>query len=105
MTDIPNGATLAVGGFGLCDIPSVLIDAILEVGTSDLEAVSNNCGVHDWGPGQLLMEKRLRRRYDDSGRVIVSSPPKETKSVVNSVRIAHVSDRPSHAWRPATDAS
>jgi 3-oxoacid CoA-transferase subunit A len=61
VADIPDGATLAVGGFGLCGIPSVLIDALLEAGTKDLEAVSNNCGVDDWGLGRLLMERRIRR--------------------------------------------
>ena len=61
MADIPDGSTLAVGGFGLCGIPSVLIEALLEAGVDDLEAVSNNCGVDDWGLGRLLMEKRLRR--------------------------------------------
>jgi 3-oxoacid CoA-transferase subunit A len=61
VADIPDGATLAVGGFGLCGIPSVLIDAVLQAGTSDLQAVSNNCGVDEWGLGRLLFEKRLRR--------------------------------------------
>ncbi len=61
VADVPDGATLSVGGFGLCGIPSVLIDALLEAGTTDLEAVSNNCGVDDWGLGRLLGEKRLRR--------------------------------------------
>ncbi|MFC8501811.1 CoA transferase subunit A [Pedococcus sp. NPDC057267] len=61
VADIPNGATLAVGGFGLCGIPSVLIDALLTAGTTDLEAVSNNCGVDEWGLGRLLAAKRLRR--------------------------------------------
>ena len=61
VADIPDGARLAVGGFGLCGIPSFLIDALLEAGTTDLEAVSNNCGVDDWGLGRLLMQKRLRR--------------------------------------------
>ena len=61
VADIGDGARLAVGGFGLCGIPSVLIEAILEAGTSDLECVSNNCGVDDWGLGRLLGEKRLRR--------------------------------------------
>jgi 3-oxoacid CoA-transferase subunit A len=59
--DIPDGATLSVGGFGLCGIPSVLIDALLVSGVSDLQAVSNNCGVDDWGLGLLLKEKRIRR--------------------------------------------
>ena len=61
VADIPDGATLSVGGFGLCGIPSVLIDALLAQGATDLEAVSNNCGVDDWGLGRLLQEKRLRR--------------------------------------------
>ena len=57
VADVPDGATLAVGGFGLCGVPSVLIDAVLEAGTADLEAVSNNCGVDEWGLGRLLMEQ------------------------------------------------
>jgi 3-oxoacid CoA-transferase subunit A len=61
VADIPDGATLAVGGFGLCGIPSVLIQAVLEAGTKDIEVVSNNAGVDDWGLGLLLGAKRLRR--------------------------------------------
>ena len=141
VADIPDGASLAVGGFGLCGIPSVLIQALLDAGTTDLEAVSNNCGVDDWGLGLLLGERRIRRkvssyvgenkefarqylsgeleveltpqgtlaermraggsgipafftatgggtqvaegglpwRYDDSGNVVIASPPKETR--------------------------
>jgi 3-oxoacid CoA-transferase subunit A len=61
VADIPDGATLAVGGFGLCGIPSVLIHALLDSGVQDLEVVSNNCGVDDWGLGLLLQEHRIRR--------------------------------------------
>ena len=61
VADIPSGATLAVGGFGLCGIPSVLIGALLDTGTDDLEVVSNNAGVDDWGLGLLLSAGRLRR--------------------------------------------
>jgi len=61
VADIASGSTLAVGGFGLCGIPSVLIDAVLDAGVDDLEAVSNNCGVDEWGLGRLLMGRRLRR--------------------------------------------
>lgn len=61
VADIPDGATLAVGGFGLCGIPSVLIGALLDLGVRDLEVVSNNCGVDDWGLGLLLQARRVRR--------------------------------------------
>ena len=61
VADIPDGSTLAVGGFGLCGIPSALIQAILDDGTTDLEVVSNNCGVDDWGLGLLLAEHRIRK--------------------------------------------
>jgi 3-oxoacid CoA-transferase subunit A len=61
VADIPDGATLAVGGFGLCGIPTVLIRALLEAGTRDLEVISNNCGVDDWGLGLLLQDHRIRR--------------------------------------------
>src|SRR4051794_30870658 len=59
--DIGDGSSLAVGGFGLCGVPSVLIEALLDAGVRDLEAVSNNCGVDGWGLGTLLGEKRIRR--------------------------------------------
>jgi 3-oxoacid CoA-transferase subunit A len=61
VADIASGSTIAVGGFGLCGIPSVLIDALLEQGADELEAVSNNCGVDDWGLGRLLFNHRIRR--------------------------------------------
>jgi 3-oxoacid CoA-transferase subunit A len=59
--DIGDGASLAVGGFGVCGIPSVLITALLRLGSTDLDVVSNNCGVDDWGLGLLLREHRIRR--------------------------------------------
>lgn len=59
--DVESGSSLAVGGFGLCGVPSVLIQALIDADVSDLQAVSNNCGVDDWGLGLLLREKRIRR--------------------------------------------
>lgn len=59
--DISSGASIAVGGFGLCGIPSKLIDALLANGATDLETFSNNCGVDGWGLGVLLAAKRIRR--------------------------------------------
>ena len=61
VADIGNGATIAVGGFGLCGIPTVLTAALLEQGASDLRVVSNNCGVDGWGLGVLLAAHRIAR--------------------------------------------
>src|SRR6266516_254540 len=61
VADVPDGASLAVGGFGLCGIPLRLIDALLEQGTTDLETVSNNCGIDGEGLGRLLAAGRIRR--------------------------------------------
>ncbi|MGZ3561879.1 MAG: CoA transferase subunit A [Vulcanimicrobiaceae bacterium] len=59
--DIPSGASLAVGGFGLNGIPHNLIYALLDQGATDLVTVSNNCGVDGWGLGVLLDAKRIKR--------------------------------------------
>jgi 3-oxoacid CoA-transferase subunit A len=61
VADIRSGSSLAVGGFGLSGIPSVLIAALLESGIDELEVVSNNCGVDGWGLGQLLATRQIRR--------------------------------------------
>ncbi len=61
VADIGDGASLAVGGFGLSGLPSALIEAVLASGASDLRTVSNNCGVDDFGLGTLLREKRISR--------------------------------------------
>lgn len=61
VADIPEGASLGVGGFGLCGIPSVLIHALLDKGVGGLRVVSNNCGVDDWGLGLLLREGLISR--------------------------------------------
>ncbi|HEV2087595.1 MAG TPA: CoA transferase subunit A [Cryptosporangiaceae bacterium] len=61
VADIGPGSSLAVGGFGLCGIPQVLIDALHDAGVDDLRVVSNNCGVDDWGLGVLLADRRISR--------------------------------------------
>lgn len=61
VSDIPTGASVAVGGFGLCGIPVALINALHAQGTDGLETISNNCGTDDWGLGILLSDHRIRR--------------------------------------------
>ncbi len=62
VADIPDGATIAVGGFGLVGVPpEILIDALLDQGATDLETVSNNCGTDGFGLGVLLEKGRIRR--------------------------------------------
>jgi 3-oxoacid CoA-transferase/3-oxoacid CoA-transferase subunit A len=59
--DIPDGATILAGGFGLCGIPEHCIAALRELGTKGLTVVSNNCGVDDFGLGPLLRNKQISR--------------------------------------------
>ena len=61
VADIPTGAVIACGGFGICGIPMVLIDALVERGITDLEIISNNCGTDGVGLGRLLQNKQIRR--------------------------------------------
>ncbi len=61
VADIPDGASIAVGGFGLCGIPTTLIDALYQLGSTNLVTVSNNCGVDAAGLGVLLGAKRIAR--------------------------------------------
>ncbi|MFD2444865.1 CoA transferase subunit A [Bacillus sp. CGMCC 1.16607] len=58
---IHDGATLIVGGFGLCGIPEKAILALRDKGVKDLTIVSNNCGVDDWGLGLLLANKQIKK--------------------------------------------
>ena len=59
--DVREGATLVVGGFGLCGIPENLIAALVRRGVGKLTVVSNNCGVDDWGLGLLLRNRQIRK--------------------------------------------
>jgi len=58
---IPDGASLMVGGFGLCGIPENLIAALREQGTRDLTIISNNAGVDGFGLGVLLESRQVRK--------------------------------------------
>ena len=56
-----DGMLIAAGGFGLCGIPELLIDAIKEAGTKNLTVASNNAGVDDFGLGVLLQTKQVKK--------------------------------------------
>ncbi|MFT3689086.1 CoA transferase subunit A [Paenirhodobacter sp.] len=56
-----DGMTMAAGGFGLCGIPELLIDAVVESGVRDLTIASNNCGVDGFGLGKLLDTRQIRK--------------------------------------------
>jgi 3-oxoacid CoA-transferase subunit A len=58
--DIPDGATIMVGGFGLCGIPENLIAALQKSGVRNLNTISNNMGVDDFGLGLLLRQGQIR---------------------------------------------
>ncbi len=58
---IPDGATIMMGGFGLCGIPETLIAALHQRGTKGLTVISNNAGIDDFGIGVLLRARQVRK--------------------------------------------
>lgn len=80
---VKDGMTIAVGGFGLCGVPFLLIEALRDVGRRDLTVVSNNMGVDGKGLGLLLENNQVRK--------VLSSYVGETKS-------SHVNSWPAN-WR------
>ena len=58
---VADGITLAVGGFVLCGIPEALIDALKNTGRTGFTIISNNCGVDDFGLGQLLHTRQISK--------------------------------------------
>lgn len=61
--DLPDGATLMIGGFGLCGIPENLIRALVRRGTKNLTTISNNVGIDGYGMGLLLAAGQIRRHF------------------------------------------
>lgn len=59
--DIESGATLMLGGFGLCGIPENCIAAIVKKGINNLTCISNNAGVDDFGIGLMLQQKQVKK--------------------------------------------
>ncbi|MBS7810387.1 CoA transferase subunit A [Roseococcus pinisoli] len=58
---LKDGMVIHAGGFGLCGIPAVLIDAVKESGVKDLTVVSNNAGIDDVGLGKLLRTRQIKK--------------------------------------------
>jgi 3-oxoacid CoA-transferase subunit A len=61
IADVEDGATLIVGGFGLCGVPEKSIEALAQKGCRGLTVVSNNCGVDDFGLGVLLANGQIAK--------------------------------------------
>lgn len=61
IADISNGATIMLGGFGLCGIPENCISALVEKGITGLTCISNNAGVDDFGIGLMLQKKQVKK--------------------------------------------
>jgi 3-oxoacid CoA-transferase subunit A len=61
VADVEDGATLIVGGFGLCGVPEKSIEALAQKGCRGLTVVSNNCGVDDFGLGVLLANGQIAK--------------------------------------------
>jgi len=59
--DIPDAATIMLGGFGLCGIPENSISALVETGVKRLTCISNNAGVDDFGLGFLLKTRQIKK--------------------------------------------
>jgi 3-oxoadipate CoA-transferase alpha subunit len=90
VADIPDGATVMIGGFGTAGMPSELIDALIEQGARDLTIVNNNAGNGDIGLALLLKAKRVRK--------IICSFPRQTDSwhfdaLYKAKEIDHLAER------------
>ena len=59
--DIPDGASIMLGGFGLCGIPENCIAALVKKGIHQLTCISNNAGVDDFGIGLMLKQKQVKK--------------------------------------------
>jgi 3-oxoadipate CoA-transferase alpha subunit len=74
VADIPDGATILIGGFGTAGMPAALIDALIAQGARDLVIVNNNAGNGDTGLAALLKARRVRK--------IICSFPRQADSHV-----------------------
>jgi 3-oxoacid CoA-transferase subunit A len=82
--DLHDGASIMLGGFGLCGIPENLIDALVRRGTKDLTTISNNCGVGGFGLGVALAAGQIRKHI---GTYVGDNPVLEAKLMRGEVTL------------------
>lgn len=82
--DLQDGATIMLGGFGLCGIPENLIDALVRRGTKRLTTISNNCGVGGFGLGVALAAGRIRKHV---GTYVGDNPVLEDKVMRGEIEL------------------
>ena len=106
VADINDGATIMVGGFGLCGIPENLIRALVKKGVKNLHTISNNVGVDDFGLGLMLAagqitlaQGQLRRREQAARRDGADRAHRSGADSAGHVRRAHSRRRRRHSRR------
>src|SRR5713226_2082738 len=87
VADIPDGATVMIGGFGLCGIPENLIAALVRKGVKGLHTISNNMGVDGFGMGLLLEAGMIDSHI---GSYVGENKLLETKVISGSLNVTFV---------------
>jgi 3-oxoacid CoA-transferase subunit A len=82
--DLQDGASILLGGFGLCGIPENLIDALVRRGTKNLITISNNCGVGGFGLGVALAAGQIRKHV---GTYVGDNPVLEDKVMNGEIEL------------------
>ena len=93
---LQDGMLIAAGGFGLCGVPELLIDGIVDSGVKDLTVASNNAGVDDFGLGKLLATRQIKKMMssyvgENAEFMRQSSPP--TSSRLASINFCNMPSR------------
>ncbi len=84
VADIPDGASVMIGGFGLCGIPENLIAALVEKGSRNLTTISNNVGVQGFGVGLLLRHDQIRKHI---GTYMGDNPMLQDKVLAGEIEL------------------
>ena len=74
ISDIKDGDTIMLGGFGLCGIPEKCIAALVRKGIKNLTCISNNAGVDDFGIGLMLQQKQVKKMISSYGMPAIYTP-------------------------------